>query len=99
MRKFFAAILFSFMCLPAHSQRAMPADSLVGFYKLDGNSKPAGGKAKPGKMQGVKPASDRFGDPGKACALSCDFKASNNKRSFISIPLDINPKKHPLLTI
>ena len=87
-------LLASLFTLP---QQAIPTDSLLGFFKLDGSAKEAEGRLKPGKSQGIKPAPDRFNNQGKASSLAYDFK--HNKRSFISIPLDISPGKQPLLTI
>ncbi|MCX6288048.1 MAG: LamG domain-containing protein [Bacteroidetes bacterium] len=97
MKRFFISTLLLLVSLFIYSQQAMPTDGLLGFYKLDGNSKEADGHIKPGKTQGIKPATDRFGNQGKAISLTYDLR--HNKRSFISIPLDISPGKQPLLTI
>ena len=87
-------LLISLFAMP---QQAMPTDGLLGLFKLDGSVKEAEGHIKPGKIQGIKPAPDRFENQGKASSLAYDFK--QNKRSFISIPLDVSPGKQPLLTI
>jgi hypothetical protein len=83
--------------MSAYSRPAVPEDSLLGFFRLDGTLKEARGMIKKGTMQGVSPAADRSGEPGKAIRLELDY--NKNKQSFISIPLDINPGTHPLLTI
>jgi len=97
MKRVLISITVLLLCMFAYTQQPMPVDGLLSYYQLDGNSKEADGRLKPGKMQGIKSAPDRFGNPGKASSLAYDFKG--NKRSFITIPLDINPKKQPLLTI
>jgi hypothetical protein len=79
------------------SQQVLPTDGLLGFFMLDGGAKESEGRLKPGKSQGIKPAPDRFENQGKASSLAYDFQ--HNKRSFISIPLDVSPGKQPLLTI
>ncbi|MEI7491479.1 MAG: LamG-like jellyroll fold domain-containing protein [Bacteroidota bacterium] len=87
-------LLISVFAMP---QQAMPTDGLLGLFKLDGSAKEADGHIKPVKIQGIKPAPDRFENQGKASSLAYDF--NHNKRSYISIPLDISPGKQPLLTI
>jgi len=91
-----SVILFLVFC-SAYSQQAVPTDSLLGFFRLDGGAKEANAKTKAPKSQGITPAADRAGNAGKAAGLSYDFKSG--KRSFISIPIEISPNKHALLTI
>jgi hypothetical protein len=90
-----AALLVIFLF--AKSQQPMPSDGLLGYFRLDASAKESDGRIRTGKIQGTKPASDRFGNPGKASNLFYDRK--NYNKSFISIPLDINPNKQPLLTV
>jgi len=97
MKRFFISITLLLISLFAYPQQAIPTNGLLGFFKLDGSAKEADGHIKPGKMQGVKPANDRFGSQGKAISLAYDFR--HNKRSFISIPMDISPNKQPFLSI
>ena len=97
MKRIPISIILLLISLFAYSQQTIPTDGLLGFFKLDGNAKEADGHFKPVKMQGVKPAPDRFENQGKASSLACDLR--HNKRSFISIPLDISPNKQALLTI
>ncbi|MEI6883689.1 MAG: LamG-like jellyroll fold domain-containing protein [Bacteroidota bacterium] len=97
MKRYSISIVLLLICSFVFSQQAIPADGLLGFFKLDGSSKETDGRIKPGKSQGVKPAADRFGNQGKASGLSYDFK--KGKRSSISIPLDINQSKQPFLTV
>jgi len=97
MKRIILSFSLLLICSFAHPQQAVPVDGLLGFFKLDGNSREADGKVKQGKMKGAGPVADRFGNQGKATGLSYDFKTG--KQSYISIPLDINPKAHPLLTI
>ena len=97
MKRIYLVYILLFACSFAHPQQAPPTNGLLGFFKLDGNAKEAEGRISPGKQQGVKPAADRLGNHGKAVGLSYDLKT--NKRSFISIPIDINRKNSPLLTI
>jgi len=97
MKRVLISTISLLLCMLAYTQQPMPANGLLGYYKLDGNAKEADGKIKTGKMQGTKPAPDRFGIPGKAIGLMYDVKRYN--RNFITIPLDINPNKQPLLTI
>jgi hypothetical protein len=97
MKRILLSTTLLLLCLFSYNQQTMTADGLLGYYKLDGSAKEADGRIKTGKMQGIKPASDRFGNPGKSTSLFYDRK--NYDKSFISIPLDINPNKQPLLTI
>jgi len=97
MKRIFISGTLLLISLFVYSQQAIPTNGLLGFFKLDGSVKEADGHIKPGKVQGIKPAPDRFENQGKASSLAYDFK--HNKRSFICIPLDISPGKQPLLTI
>lgn len=97
MKKIFISCTLLFISLFSYTQQAIPSDGLLGFFKLDGSAKEADGHIKPPKIQGIKSAPDRFENQGKASSLAYDFK--HNKRSFISIPLDISPGKQPLITI
>jgi hypothetical protein len=97
MKRLLLSAILLLVCSFAHPQQTIPDDGLLGFFNLDGNAKEAGGRLKNAKMQGVKPAQDRLGNAGKASSLYYDRKEYN--KSYISIPIDINPKTHPLLTI
>ena len=97
MKRIQISAILLLICLIAHPQQPIPDDGLMGFFKLDGNSREAEGHIKPGKIQGVKQATDRFGNQGKASSLYYDRQGYN--KSYITIPLDINPNKQPLVTI
>jgi hypothetical protein len=97
MKRFVIQVFLLYCCLFVYSRPAVPDDSLLGYFRFDGTLKEARGVIKKGQMQGVSPAADRSGEPGKAIRLELDYK--KNKQSFISIPFDINPGTHPFLTI
>jgi hypothetical protein len=92
---FILLFLFSRLALPA--QQAALAGGPEGLFNLDGNAREAEGKYKPGKLNSVKPAENRFGEQGKACSLILDNK--KGKESCLYLPVNINQDKLPQITL
>jgi len=66
INKYLLILLLIFGNSAAHSQ--IPKDGLLGYYKLEGNSKDASALELHGSIEGdVFPTTDRFGNAGKAC--------------------------------
>lgn len=66
------------------------ASGLLAAYALDGDARDASGNGRHGAVQGAKPTADRFGRAGSAMQF--------DGRSFIELPLDINPGALPRLS-
>jgi hypothetical protein len=98
MRSRLFLIISGFLiCLSAHSRQPVSDGGGPGYFPLDGSTKEADGKGKPGKMIAVKAVADRFGQPGKALGLSFDY--AKGKESRLYLPVNINPDKYPQLTL
>jgi len=69
---------------------AVSGPGLIAAYPLDGDGRDASGNNRHGNVQGAKSTADRFGRAGGAMQF--------DGRSFIELPLDINPAVYPRLT-
>jgi hypothetical protein len=77
----------------AGSSPAQPTPAgggLIAAYALDGDGRDASGNNRHGNVQGAKATADRFGRAGGAMLF--------DGKSFIELPLDINPGALPRLT-
>ncbi len=63
---------------------------LIAAYALDGDARDRSGNNRHGTVQGAKAVADRFGHAGAAMQF--------DGRSFIELPIDINPGIYPRLT-
>ncbi|MDD5390300.1 MAG: discoidin domain-containing protein [Gallionellaceae bacterium] len=63
---------------------------LIAAYALDGDARDRSGNNRHGTVQGAKAVADRFGHAGAAMQF--------DGRSFIELPIDINPGTTPRLT-
>lgn len=66
------------------------SNGLIAAYALDGNARDRSGNDRHGVVQGAKAGTDRFGHAGAAMQF--------DGRSFIELPIDINPGTTPRLT-
>ncbi len=74
----------------AASAGAVAGGGLIAAYALDGDARDGSGNNRHGTAQGVKATSDRFGRVGGAMQF--------DGRSYIELPIDINPAIYPRLT-
>ena len=73
-----------------------PEQHLVAGYKLNGNAKEISHAALKGKPNGIKPATDRFGQAGQATQFT---EAGYAIRGYITLPVQISPEKLPQISI
>lgn len=67
-----------------------PGVGLIAAYALDGDARDHAGQNRHGTVNGARPTADRFGRAGAAMRF--------DGKSFIDLPLDINPAATPRLT-
>jgi hypothetical protein len=72
------------------SQPTPAGGGLLAAYALDGDGRDASGNSRHGNLQGARPTADRFGRAGGALLF--------DGKSFIELPLDINPGALPRLS-
>lgn len=68
-----------------------PEQHLVAGYKLNGNAKEISQSALRGKPNGIKPATDRFGQAGQATQFT---EAGYAIRGYITLPVQISPENY-----
>lgn len=73
-----------------------PEQHLVAGYNLNGNAKEISQSALRGKPNGIKPATDRFGQAGQATQFT---EAGYAIRGYITLPVQISPEKLPQISI